>query len=344
PEAVAHALEILLVTESALKTRGLQGSKEILRAIDKLQPMLAFFMSGDGQLQSFNGGGALQKHRLKKLFDPDTPSPKIFKYAPHSGYQRLDRNGSLLVIDVGNSPPRPFDLEAHLAPLAFTLSTNDGPLVVNCGWNNAQPKHWRHSMRTIAAHTSLILGGRDSGELLKTGLAARAIGPAICVEAGPVRCSRKEQETGTWLDASHDGYVRAFGLTHSRRIYMDVFGKDIRGEDSLFVPMGAVPKTRAEIDYDIRFHLHPDIKVTLAQDQKSALLIQPSGIGWRFRTDGGPLKLEKSVYLGSGNRPQRTEQIVISGKAYGDGDGQTRSNRIRWSFKRLGGIDTGKFG
>ena len=243
------------------------------------------------------------------------------------------------MIDVGTSASRPFDLDAHLAPLAFELTSAAGPLIVNCGWNEGQPGHWRAPMRGTAAHSSLVLGGQDAGEILTHGWAINAIGPAIEQEAGPVHCTRKEQETGVWLEASHEGYRSSFGLTHSRRIYMDITGHDIRGEDSLFVPLGAAPLTREEIEFEIRFHLHPKVKVTLAQDQKSALLIQTGGRGWRFRTDAGPLRLEKSVYLASGSRPQRCEQIVIRGRAYGDGDGQTRSNRVRWSLKYLSGLD-----
>ncbi|PHR92335.1 MAG: heparinase [Robiginitomaculum sp.] len=353
PEQAALALEILVITESALEARGAQGSKEIQRAIDRLAPMIDFFTASDGELFGFNGGGTADAAFLKKLVaqsrlntKPTRPrrefrvSTRPFGYAPHTKFQRLDRNGTVLMIDVGTSPPRPYDLEAHLAPLAFEMSTDAGRLIVNCGWNETQPQSWRQPMRMTAAHTTLILDRQNAGHLQKPGLASRVLGPAIAREAGPVQCSRQEQETGTWLEAVHEGYRQEFGVNHRRRLYMDLIGADIRGEDTLFVPMGEVPLTREEIPFDIRFHLHPDVKVTLAQDQKSALLIQEGGHGWRFRTDAGPLRLEKSVYLAKDSRPHRAEQIVISGRAYGDGDGQTRSNRIRWSLKRLGGIDT----
>ncbi len=342
PDFVVKALEILLVTESALETRGLQGSREIMRAIDRMRPMIGFFRVGSGGLFSFNGGGSNDRSRLNKLLGKPASKDKPFGYAPHAKYQRLDRNGIVLMVDVGSSPPRPYDLEAHLAPLAIELTSAAGPLIVNCGWNEQQPQHWRQAMRGTAAHSTLILGGTDAGQILTSGWSAGAIGPAISQESGPVICSRKEQDAGTWLEASHEGYHKAFGLTHCRRIYMDVTGHDIRGEDSLYVPLGATPLTRNEIPFEIRFHLHPHVKVTLAQDQKSALLIQKGGRGWRFRTDAGPLKLEKSVYLASGSRPQRSEQIVITGLAYGDGDGQTHSNRVRWSLKHLSGIKVAK--
>jgi len=84
---------------------------------------------------------------------------------------------------------------------------------------------------------------------------------------------------------------------------MSIEGNDIRGEDSLFVPLGRVPLSNAEIPFQIRFHFHPDVRVSLSQDQQSALLVQGGKAGWRFRTDGGPLTLEDSVYLGAGHKP-----------------------------------------
>ncbi len=342
PQQIALSLEILLCVDRALEAKGMQGSKEVRRAIDRLTPMVFFLSDADGNLFSFNGGGSGDKKRTKILLDQVKIRPKQFGYAPHTKFQRLGNNGTTLMIDVGTSPPPRYDLDAHLAPLAFELATEAGPLIVNCGWSASQPQHWREHMRHTAAHSTLVLGGQDAGNFLKNGIGKKALGPCISEASGPVHAMRKEQNEGTWLDTSHEAYVKQFGLIHGRKLYMDVLGSDIRGEDTLMLPLGGAPITREQIGFEIRFHLHPSVKATLAQDQKSALLIQPGGNGWRFRTDAGPLHLEKSVYLASGKKPVSTEQVVIYGNAYGDGDGQARSNKVRWSFKRLDGLNTSK--
>lgn len=339
PQHCVDALEILLTVESALVARELQGSKEIQRAIDRLSPMIRFFSLPNIGMFNFNGSGECDPKRLTQLLNDLTATSKKFGYAPHTGYQRLERNGTTIMVDTGSSPERPFDLDAHLAPLAFEMVTEAGRLIVNCGWNEDQPTQWREPMRATAAHSTLVLGHKSAGKLLSGGLAEQAIGPAIQNPAGPTRSTRKEQDVGTWLEASHEGYLDSYGLIHRRRLYLDVEGVDFRGEDSLFVPLGEAPVTNEQIPFAIRFHLAPNVRVTLAQDQNSALLIQPGGQGWRFRTDGGPLKLEKSVYLAGGNKPERTEQLVIHGDAYGDGDGQARTNRVRWTLKKMGKVD-----
>ena len=190
-------------------------------------------------------------------------------------------------------------------------------------------------MRSTAAHSSLTLNNKDAGRLVNPGWKTQVLGSAISADAGPVNASRKEQNMGTWLEASHDGYRESTGLSHKRRFFMSNDGHDLRGEDCLAVPLGATPISRDEIPFDIRFHLHPDVRVSLSQDQKSALLIQSGKAGWRFRTDGGPLSIESSIYLGRGTTPIKCQQIVISGSAFCDGDGTTKSNRVRWSFKKL---------
>ena len=310
------------------------------RAIDRLSPVIAFFTGADGALANFNGGGETSTARVKAVMKAaqklrKSGPIKAFGYCPHSGFQRVDHDGTVLLIDAGSTPPRPFDLNSHVAPLAFELSTKLGRIVVNCGWPEQQALRFRRPVRSTAAHSTLTLNDTDAGTLINEGWKERVVGSAVDRESGPVNATRKEQKMGTWLEASHDAYRDDTGLTHKRRFFMSIEGDDLRGEDSLCVPLGAAPLSRAEIPFDIRFHLHPNVRVSLSQDQQSALLIQGGKAGWRFRTDGGPLKIESSVYLGTGTKPVKSQQIIISGNAFCDGDGTTKSNCVRWSFKKL---------
>lgn len=335
PIQTYEALRVLQSVDSLLQARGLEGSRALSRGIDRLLPIIPFFMTTDGGLAGFHGSGEGPKADILKTIKAAKLNAKPFGYCPHSYYQRIEQNGTVVLMDAGTSPPHPFDSEAHIAPLAIDVSTIAGRLFVNCGWNANQPAHWRRPMRETAAHSTLILGHQSAGTLSKPGWQSWVLNESITKEAGPVHVSRKEQVTGVWLEAAHEGYQKTSGLNHRRRLYLDIDGQDLRGEDSLFVPMGRAPLSREETPFKIRFHLHPDVRVTLAQNLQSALLIQPGNVGWRFRTDGGPLSIEPSVYLGDGHKPVKSEQLVISGRAIGDSDGETRSNRIRWSLRRL---------
>ena len=335
PQAALDVLEALMLLDDILDARGIARSKAMGRAIDRLQPMIPFFLHSDGGLAVFNGGGEGSPKRIKRLMKAAALTARPFSYSPHSHYQRLDQGGSVLIVDTGGTPDAPFDGEAHLAPLAFELSTDAGRMIVNCGWSGVQPQSWRGPVRATAAHSTLTLGGASAGAILESGYRARLLGQVVESDVGIVKAQRKEQATGTWLEATHEGYRDSVGLVHRRRFYMTEDGHDIRGEDSLYLPMGDAPLRRDSIPFAIRFHLHPDCRATLAQDQKSALIIQGGRTGWRMRTDGGPLSIEPSFYLGKGEKPIKTSQIVIHGNAFADGDGETQSNRIRWSLRLL---------
>lgn len=335
PEKAQKVLEALLTLDNILEARGIARSKAMGRAIDRLRPIMPFFSSGGGGLVSFNGGGEGDAKRFAKLLKHLNVTSRPFGYCPHTGYQRIEQEGTILIVDTGDVPDAPYDRDAHLGPLAFELSTGDGRLIVNCGWSDEQPFKWRAPMRATAAHSTLTLDQVSSGRLVEGGLTERLLGPVVARGAGAVKAQRKEQVDGLWLEAKHEGYREEYGLVHKRRFYMAMDGQDVRGEDSLLVPLGGTPLRRDTIPFAIRFHLHPTVKATLAQDQKSALLIQANSKGWRLRTDGGALVIEPSFYLGYGHKPVKSQQIVIRGQAFGDGDGETRSNRVRWSIRRL---------
>ncbi len=335
PEATLDCLDILLTLDTLLADRGVEGSKLISRAIDRLTPMVTFFMHSDGALASFNGGGPATSARIRAVLNAAPGITKAFAYGPHTEYQRLVAGDTIIIMDAGNTPPREYDQQAHLAPLAFELSTDIGRLVVNCGWNKEQTPGWRRPMRSSAAHSTLTLGNKSPGQLLPLGWKTKIAGNGISHEAGPSKVARKEQDAGIWLEASHQGYFDRTGLVHRRRLFMSKDGIDIRGEDSLYVPIGHSPLSREERGFDIRFHFHPDVQVSLSQDQSSALLVQKGKAGWRFRTDKGPLKLEESVYLAEGHKPIKCQQLVITGQALSDNDGEGRTNRARWSFRKL---------
>ncbi|MEE9347954.1 MAG: heparinase II/III-family protein, partial [Robiginitomaculum sp.] len=209
-------------------------------------------------------------------------------------------------------------------------------MVVNCGYNDSHSENWRHITRETAAHSTLIIDDCSAGEIATNGTKYRAFGPVITRGVDATQVNRKEQDGDIWIEASHEGYRAATGLIHRRRLYMVDGGYDVRGEDSLSVPMGAAPMFKgAQFPFTIRFHLHPDVRATLSRDGKSALIILPGGEGWRFRTDSGALKLERSIYLARANKPEPCEQIIIHGSALSDNNGDDKSNRVRWSFRRV---------
>ena len=83
----------------------------------------------------------------------------------------------------------------------------------------------------------------------------------------------------------------------------------VTGADRL-VSSGAAA-TRARTAFTVRFHIHPDVRVSRLEGG-GILLKLPNGEGWRFRAGGGELSVEESIYLG-GEAVRRAEQLVFAG-------------------------------
>jgi uncharacterized heparinase superfamily protein len=241
-----------------------------------------------------------------------------------------------LILDVGGPPPGGFSVNAHASCLAFELGSASGRLVVNCGWSDDQPERFREPVRATAAHSTLVVADTSSMRLLKPGLKRELLGPRPAVGPGQVAVRRNEEERGVWIEGSHEGYRQFFGLVHRRRIYVADAGEDVRGEDTLFRSVEDSARAEpASTEYAVRFHLAPGVTPEVARDRRSAMLVQPGGEAWRFRTDVGPIESEPSIHL-AGSAPKETRQLVLKGTAKLEGAIDRPPNRVRWAFQKLG--------
>jgi uncharacterized heparinase superfamily protein len=330
PEAVLRILIDLITLSLTLKEQDGALPDSIRSAIDRMTPALRFFRHGDGCFAQFNGGTESSERMIDAVLSRDDARGKPFAFAPHSGFHRLTAGKSLVLVDAGAPPHSAFSAEAHAGSLSFEFSHGANRIVVNCGSTYVRGEAWREACRATAAHSTLVLDNKSTASILSQGILARILGRRLFASGG-VTSRRNESESGIWIDASHRAYVRSYGVIHERRLYLATTGEDFRGVDSL-VPVGDVRQkmgTRRKIPFAVRFHIHPDIRLSMAQDSASVILVLPSGEGWRFRATGGTISLEESVYLGSGDTVRRSEQIVVSGDFTGD------PTRVQWAIRQV---------
>ena len=100
-------------------------------------------------------------------------------------------------------------------------------LIVNCGAMPAGGQEWRDATRATAAHSTLVIADLNSSELRPKGLGRRP---------ESVEVQRQEANGAHWLEASHDGWRKAFGAIYRRRLYVAESGDDVRGEDCVEAP------------------------------------------------------------------------------------------------------------
>jgi uncharacterized heparinase superfamily protein len=191
------------------------------------------------------------------------------------------------------------------------MSVGRERLIVNCGAHRGRGDWWQ-AQRSTAAHSTLVVDDTNSS----------VFSPDSGLVRGPrmVTCKRDEAGGNAWLDMSHDGYSPTFDLIHRRRLFLAAGGDDLRGEDRL--------SGGGKRPFAIRFHLHPDVTASLAQNGQAALLRLPSGAGWRLRATGAPVSLADGIYLGRRDEIRRTQQVVISSEK-GEGDAV-----VKWAIAR----------
>ena len=311
PSLQLQVLQDLIDTRAVLRAAHVETPGTLQHAIERMAPMLRFFRHGDRRLALFNDSLEEDGVLIDLVLTRSETKGGAPTQAPQSGFDRLQAGRSLAIIDTGGPPPRGFDRTAHAGTLSFEMSHERERIIVNCGAYRGPKSSWSRVARASAAHSVLVVGDTNSVEIRDDGTLGRDP-PSIARE-------RAEHEGQQWISATHHGYRKRFGLTYSRQLFLAADGEDLRGEERLNGRPGAA--------FAVRFHLHPSVQASLAQDASAILFRLPSGMCWRLRAAGAEMSLGESVYLGSGGA-RKTQQVVLSGTVGAEGAA------VRWALRR----------
>lgn len=323
PAIQTQVLRHLVDTRSTLLAAQREVPAFLMAAIDRTAPFLRMLRHNDGGLALFNGGNEGHGWLIDMLLAQADSRGRPLTSAPHSGFERIVANRTIVLMDTGVPAPGQADASAHASTLAIEISIGRERIIVNCGARPGAREPWTQVQRSTAAHSTMIVDDTNSSDVLATSKAGR--------RPGNVAIDRNDENGNIWLSASHDGYGPLFGVTHQRRLYIDASGEDIRGEDSMVLEGDGKRPPRG---YALRFHLHPSVQASLVQNGSAVLLRPPSGVGWRLVAEGGTVSLAESVYLGGNDEIRRSEQIVVSG-VFDPPDGDGAIARVKWALKKV---------
>jgi uncharacterized heparinase superfamily protein len=277
---------------------------------------------GDGALSSWQGCNPGDAARLTTLIEGCGLRARPLRQARGWGYHRMSALGTVLVIDAAPPPPQKIAERGCASTLAFELSDGGQRLIVNCGGPGPLPTELPHELvqglRTTAAHSTLVLADTNSTNIVADGSLGKGV--------EDVTIERNEDNDSSRLEASHDGYVRAFGVIHKRSLMLGNDGKELRGADQL-MPKGR-KKIRESAPYAVRFHLAPGVEPTITADGMGAILRSKRAPPWNFRCRGGNLQTEESLWIDGRGDPHPTTQLVIVGEVSALG------GEIGWQFRR----------
>jgi hypothetical protein len=167
-------------------------------------------------------------------------------------------HGMILVFDHGPLGFLSIAAHGHADALALWLHLDDQPILVDAGtYCYHSGDHWRNYFRSTAAHNTLEVAGESQS------LTAGAFNWRYKANA---RLIEGHSCTNWFFRASHDGYVRRFGVEHQRIIRRAVDGFEI--EDILLGnPICASVATR--------FFVHPELLVRV--DNQTVVVAGKSG-------------------------------------------------------------------
>jgi uncharacterized heparinase superfamily protein len=181
--------------------------------------------------------------------------------------------------------------------------------------------------RGTASHNTLVLAGQSSARLVRSALLRHRIGTAPIMLPERVTCDVSETGDGVLLQASHDGYLARFGLTHARTLLLAADGRRLDGEDTLEGANGDL-RLAQDVPVAVHFHLPPHAGARYGAAQGTAQLILRNGERWLLSVAGAALTIEAGTHFSDVLGPVQAQQVVLRTVCYG-------AASVRWGLERM---------
>jgi len=327
PATILELLADLLPLRQTYASGTESPPKALIEAVERMLPALRFFRHQDGNLALFNGVGPTMPERIISVLRHDETGGKPLTYAPYSGYERLSMGATTIIADTGLPPPVTASRDAHSGCLSFEMSSGRQRYIVNSGIDRFGPAEFRPLGRSTAAHSTATINNTSSCRFSHSKGLSSMIGTPII--AGPTNVQRNRvEDTGRQgFVASHDGYVRLFGIYHERRIVLSHNGSVIQGMDHFYRGDSKPLKANGRDNIAVRFHIHPSVDISL--DENGLIILSADQDDtWAFSCFEIAPQLEDSIFFAGFRGPVTSKQIVLSFPA-------SELPEVNWQFSRI---------
>ncbi|MDA9063076.1 heparinase II/III-family protein [Candidatus Pelagibacter sp.] len=235
------------------------------------------------------------------------------------GYAVLNSKKISLLMDVGSSPDKKFSSNYQSGALSFEIISGGKKLICNSGYFQNHNHQLNELSKSSAIHSTLTLDDSSSCKFNKTKNESSKISHGLKILKKNII-----YEKNYWkINASHDGYLKQYGIIHEREI--EYYPEQVKfvGHDKIISKKGL-----KNLKFEIRFHLEPNIKIMKTQDNKS-ILIDLDGEGWKFNSNNSNMNIDNGLYFGRKDLFVDNQNIVISGMT--NDENQT----IKWEITKL---------
>lgn len=298
PQNILEMSKSLLQLRQSLQQKSIAVPLWLLKNIDILIRTLNILTHSDKDLPQFQGCVLPNKSDIEKVTKlSNLRFRRNDTQFLQSGYTSMRKGRTSILIDHGQGD--------HLAPFAFEMGYGSHRIIVNCGTYYNDQK-WTESLSGTAAHSCLMVDEIEPRRAMLN-----------------TKTTLESLNAASLFSGTHEGYVKDYGLTHTRRLYLDSDGEDVRGEDVLIRNIAIKP-----VNFVLRFHLHPSVRASVIENNSAVLIKLPSGTGWTFHVNQGSITLDDSVHCADGFNLKKSQQIVVSGHM------EDLTTQIKWAIKR----------
>ena len=326
PETVLELLTDLLPLRQTYANQSENPPPALVAAIERMLPALRFFRHCDGALAHFNGTGYAMQERIAAVLRHDDTAGSPLSSAPHSGYQRLTLGSVTVIADTGLPPPLSASQDAHAGCLSFELSSGRHRYIVNAGTDRFGPADFSLLSRTTAAHSTATVNDTSSCRFAKSQTSRNLFGTPIVSGPRHVPVRRLSQTGSEGFLASHDGFMRVFGVVHERQMILSEGGSVLAGKDSFVDQKGFPLRSNNRNHIAVRFHLHPFVAIEANGDGQLVLSAERDDT-WVFTCNELAPTIDESVYFAGISGPQKTKMILLEFDA-------TDISEVTWQFTR----------
>ena len=235
------------------------------------------------------------------------------------GYIFLRNKKYAIAADLGAPPDKVFSKDYQSGALSFEFLSNNNKIICNSGYF----QNYKHQLNLIskstACHSSLVIDNASSVSFIKQSSGINKINSSLKIFDRKV-----VKDNNYWsFEASHNGYVKKFGILHHRKVE---FFHDI----SKLSGLDRIEKKEdfKKCNFEIRFHLDPEAKVMKTQDGNS-IYIGLKNEGWKFTSLNNKISYETGLYFGNKNNFVENQNILITGKT------SEKKVLIHWEFEKI---------
>ena len=235
------------------------------------------------------------------------------------GYIFLKNNKYAIAADLGAPPEKVFSKDYQSGALSFEFLSNNNKIICNSGYF----QNYKHQLNLIskstACHSSLVIDNASSVSFTKQSTGINKIKSSLKI------FNRKViKDNNYWsFEASHNGYIKRFGILHHRKVEFFHKISKLSGLDRI-----EKKENFRKYNFEIRFHLDPEAKVMKTQDGNS-IYIGLKNEGWKFTSLNNKISYETGLYFGNKNNFVENQNILITGKT------SDKEVLIHWEFEKI---------